>query len=323
MNVEMHEITDLDSFKKMESEIDTLVNDCTGKLLYVTFDYLISWLTSIGAGRQFRILVMYKEKNLIAMCPLIDNTFIGAGLWGMIDVPCREENKREVLPLLINYLLAKKSYNHLEFGPLVSDSTTVAISENYLLSKNVRFTKIQVDGNPYINTTVGLETYKQTLTKKCITQDIERCQRRLSEKGQLSLHCLNNKEEITFHLTNYFEIYLKQWPVNRFKKNSGFKNLYIDFAYRALSKGFLAFTVLLLDDKPLAYHYGFLHKKSLYWFTPTYDIDWKKFSPGKILMWKIIEDCFNKKNEFDFQNGMESYKMQWTKTYRNRIILKF
>ncbi|MBP7841145.1 GNAT family N-acetyltransferase [Patescibacteria group bacterium] len=43
-------------------------------------------------------------------------------------------------------------------------------------------------------------------------------------------------------------------------------------------------------------------KKIRYYFTPTYDIDYVKYSPGKILLQHIIKDSFDKGYEFDFMN---------------------
>ena len=46
---------------------------------------------------------------------------------------------------------------------------------------------------------------------------------------------------------------------------------------------------------------------------PAYDYKYKKLSVGKLLLTKLLENCFkNEFNSFDFTTGKEKYKQEWS-----------
>ncbi len=78
------------------------------------------------------------------------------------------------------------------------------------------------------------------------------------------------------------------------------------------SKGVLHISALTLNNQIIATHWGAVYKKRFYHIMPAHDKDWSKYSPGKILLQKLIEwCCANKLYCFDFTCGGEEYKTYW------------
>ena len=332
-------ITSIDEFSALECEYDTLLAQCSGKLLYVSFDYLVSWLTTIGAERPFTILVLRDREKLLGVCPLISQstaeqrlwgvrttTFPGAGLWGYADFVCSEDKKASVLPMFLNELLSGGCGDFVELGPFVANSSSARIVQQFLAAKGVSFTSQPQDGAIFIDTAMGFEEYEKALAgRKSVTSDIARCARRLDELGHVSVMRVPDRvsrDEFARYLGEFFALYMKQWPENRFNKNPMFKDLYLEFGYRASQKGFLDFSFLLLNERPIACHFGFVHNNSLYYFTPTFDVEYRRYSPGKILLRRLIERCFEEHLEFDFLNAIDSYKLEWSSTIRERVMFQ-
>jgi hypothetical protein len=305
----------------------------------MTSDYLISWLTTVGYGRKFKILVLRDGDELMGVCPLVDGSsegshqrgiatmgFAGEGLWGYADFICREDKKKAIVSRFMDELLSGKHTDVLHLGPFIAGSSTARILEEYLISNNISYTIVTSEGAPFIETAPGIENFKKSLAgRTTVTLDVGRRMRRLAELGTISMCRVQDqasRHELKEHLTTFLDFYMKQWPENRFKLNPAFTDLYLEFGYRASQKGFLDFSFLRLNEKPIAYHFGFIHNKCLYWFTPTYDVDFKSYSPGKVLLWKLIENCFENSLEFDFLNAMEPYKLQWTKSFHERLFLR-
>ena len=111
----------------------------------------------------------------------------------------------------------------------------------------------------------------------------------------------------------------------RFIEGLPWKDFYFSFAQSCLentdSPYILDFTSLTLDGRMLAAHFGFIASDRLYYFTPTYDIEFAKYSPGKVLLNWLIERAFEKKIIFDFQNDMEPYKLQYANGVASRYVL--
>jgi hypothetical protein len=74
----------------------------------------------------------------------------------------------------------------------------------------------------------------------------------------------------------------------------------------------LNFCRICLNDKVIAYHFGFEYNSKLYWYKPTFDIEYSKYSLGKLLIkWTMMYAIDKNYKEFDFLIGEEPYKFQW------------
>ena len=57
----------------------------------------------------------------------------------------------------------------------------------------------------------------------------------------------------------------------------------------------------------MSYYYNY--KKTFLYIFPAYDIEFKKYSPGNILLFKLLEFCKNSNlSYFDLTIGYENYK---------------
>ncbi len=90
-----------------------------------------------------------------------------------------------------------------------------------------------------------------------------------------------------------------------------------------LETGLIHFSVLKCGDDPIHWHYGFLHNNRLHYYKPTYDVSWSNYSPGKVHVAYLIEECIkNRIRYFDFLFGDESYKYNWVPTDEKLYCLK-
>jgi len=73
---------------------------------------------------------------------------------------------------------------------------------------------------------------------------------------------------------------------------------------------------LFVGDTVVATHVGILDVDKLYYLMPAHEGgDWEKFSPGRLLLEKLMEWSIQKKLKvFDFTVGVEQYKKVWCDT---------
>jgi CelD/BcsL family acetyltransferase involved in cellulose biosynthesis len=77
------------------------------------------------------------------------------------------------------------------------------------------------------------------------------------------------------------------------------------------------FCALFLDDRPIAFHFGFISRNRLLWYKPSFDIRVAKGSPGVTLACNLIR--FAQENslaELDFTIGDEPFKSRFCSEYR-------
>jgi CelD/BcsL family acetyltransferase involved in cellulose biosynthesis len=72
-------------------------------------------------------------------------------------------------------------------------------------------------------------------------------------------------------------------------------------------------SALLLDDRILASHWGYILGRRFYYLLPGYEAgEWARYGPGNILNECLLQWCFSNGIEtFDFGIGDETYKSYW------------
>lgn len=94
------------------------------------------------------------------------------------------------------------------------------------------------------------------------------------------------------------------------------KDLYTDVD-KFLEELFLNTDMVLLsrlslskDDRTVAYDFSYMDSNKVVWLSiSSYDLDYRDISPGKVLLYMLINKSFeNKFKKFDFGRGAEGYK---------------
>jgi CelD/BcsL family acetyltransferase involved in cellulose biosynthesis len=96
-----------------------------------------------------------------------------------------------------------------------------------------------------------------------------------------------------------------------------------DLARRFSDSGVVTLTILTVNDKPVAWNYGFQFGGSWFWYQPTFDTGWQNFSPGYCLLAKIIiEACdADGMRVVDLGLGDEGYKERFGNTARRTLYV--
>lgn len=159
-------------------------------------------------------------------------------------------------------------------------------------------------------------------------KSIKQAEKKLSKFGKVILKQSASLYDMNQWLEYLFAQHIRHW-VTETGKSIFMKEENKDF-YRKLlqdmcNKGWLRFSLLLLDDKPIATHLGFLYDGLYYYYKPTFDDSYKEFSPGNVLLKRMIEDSVDEDvKEFNFGRGGEAYKKRFTnQSTRNRSFILY
>lgn len=147
--------------------------------------------------------------------------------------------------------------------------------------------------------------------------------------NKFSYKKINKKELIFFHSDEILEynkyintiLDLKKLQFNQnifFKKNDNFLRFFYNKLSNIESNHLKIYLSILKtqDGHELSYNFGILYKNYFYYLIPAYTDNLKKISPGKLLLYKILNWCFdNNVNILDFGQGDEEYKSKLTDKY--------
>ena len=131
---------------------------------------------------------------------------------------------------------------------------------------------------------------KEFEVKKNELDNIKYQTNRLKKLGKLEFKIMNENENFTkivnFIINNKSEQYKRTNAWNLFQIDSH-RNFFRLIHIKLKQNIFIA--SLSLDNEIIAAHSGFVYNNRLYYLFPAYDYTYNKYSPGKILLKKLIE----------------------------------
>ena len=148
--------------------------------------------------------------------------------------------------------------------------------------------------------------------------DVRRRLRRLAEKGNVTLWVARPVDAevavIEFH-EHFVPAYNTIWdshPAGNMLRQPGLAAFLTRIVSEGVQGGWGHFVSLRVNDRPIAWHLGLYDHEALYWWVPTYDQSWEHFSPGKVLLAKLIEYGIAAQwSQIHFLTGGHPYKLAW------------
>ncbi|VAW73238.1 Glycosyl transferase, group 1 [hydrothermal vent metagenome] len=155
----------------------------------------------------------------------------------------------------------------------------------------------------------GNEKHTERLLKKYSTR---RAEKQFSRQGEISFTVFRSREQAAPYWKAFFTQHIDRCgSVNRGSSfiQPAFRRFARELFEQTLEEHTVHFSVLELNGKPIAFHYGFISENRLVWYKPCFDTKIKKGSPGLLLIKRLIEHCVdNKLQELDFTIGAEAFK---------------
>jgi CelD/BcsL family acetyltransferase involved in cellulose biosynthesis len=185
------------------------------------------------------------------------------------------------------------------------------------------------DVSPYLDLE-GMHSLDDVLSRcrRSHRGDVCRQIRRLNKKGNVSIRVFGCDEvgPALLELRRFFRAYDHQWAPHgdhMFQTALG-RSFLAGLLRDLLPTGFLHFSVLMCHERPIHWHMGFLFRNRLYFYKLTYDRQWANYSPGKVHIALLIDECIRKGvRYFDFLYGGESYKFSWAPTVNKLYRLEW
>lgn len=218
--------------------------------------------------------------------------------------------RESVLKVLLDFMHRHMRCDVFLVGQLHEDSKTYLHLLETLPSNKV--ITIRRPALPYICAQNGDFESFFVGRKKSTLSDSRRCERRLTEFGKLELFVASGMEPLDKLVRELCLLSKNKFGDRHIHKiDTGWIDFFVDLANSFVSNGLVEFSALTLDSRIIASHLGFTSKGRRYYYLPAYDPEFKKYSPSKVLLAKLIEKTFTEKGIFCFGPGDFSYKEDW------------
>ncbi len=317
-------------FKIRESFTDDLNNEWShlSKLnnpsLFQTLNWQSLWCEIIQSQLKestLLIISIYYNKKVIGILPFEKKKKFKIKILNLTGYPFADycdclldlnflKSKNNIKIEIQKFIFNLKDIDLLIFDKINRESHFYFLFDNHKFHRKV-----------YSSYHILKSNNQDDLIPKKFNSDTNRQIKRLNLLGKLSFKIaidIREKEKVFEFFCKHKQNQLidsKSW---NYLNNKTYKN----FLQKLFISNDSHLSYLVLDDKIISAHLGYIIGKKLFYLFPCYDREYSKFSPGNILLIKLIENFFKNDGQIlDFTIGNEDYKLRLSNT-KNEIFYK-
>lgn len=292
--------------------------------LFQSYDFVTSWFACAGAASHaVPAVAVYCENNVI--CGIVPCCIITKEGWrflawlggffvvdygGVLFDPAASISIESFMDASFRLLREKTAFHLCYLNNVRHDSPEYPyLAQHYRMFRH--------DMAPYVVLRGTFDNYLESLKqfRKKQKSDTLRQIKRLSSLGQLEFCLVSGSDtKAAALLEAFFEQKRRRFRdsgVHGVLLMPGYEEFYRD---QAIHNDTVHLSCLMLDGKIIATHLGYRYRGRFYYLMPSYDQHYGAYSPGRVLAYFLIQDCFARGVEvFDFSIGNEEYKYEWTK----------
>ncbi len=298
--------------------------------VFQTYEWFSSWWKVFGAQNTLFLVKAYSSGELCAIAPLMISRADGVRTLRFVG-----DEKADYCDFLI------RGQKELSLKRIFDELTARRDAWDVILLRNIPEASSTKDILKNLNAGSGLNIIARQIVcpalvirgheeEAAITLRKETFRRRHNyfiKRGALEFRNIMDQAEALGCLDAFFDQH-----VNR-RSAVGERSLFADPCNRdfyacltksMLAKGWLLFSVLEFNGKKIAFHFGFDYGSKVIWYKPSFDIEFHRHSPGKVLLRYLIKYAIeNGRDEFDFTLGDEEFKRRFANRIRRNFQLEF
>jgi CelD/BcsL family acetyltransferase involved in cellulose biosynthesis len=301
------------------------------KSIFLTWQWLSSWWEAFREGADLYAFAVERDNDLIGIAPLVlrrhDGVrtveFLGMGSSDYADFIASEDDKPDVIRAVFDALMKRRDrWDRIRLRYLPEKSSTAKLLSGIVLPPSWEFRREVEAVCPALSVEAS-PSFAEACTRK---KSLVRHARYFERLGPLEFYHAMDVDEILDRLPDFYE----QHRDRRFL--AGDQSLFDDPRHRRfyermipalIEAGTLRFSVLRWKDEILAYHLGFLHDGTFTWYKPTFNVDYAKYSPGEVLLQKLLESALAENVRlFDFTVGDEAFKERFANVKNANLAIE-
>ena len=287
--------------------------------IFSSYVWSFNYWKNIHRGKKLNIIIIKNNLGeIVGIFPLVRKQYL---FWTVFEFISNVDSDK-------NDILIKPGYEDSSFNLLrnffernffiLKNLTKESIFYNSIIRLGNKQKSYIRKGNisPYIDINFNWDDFKKNIKKKLIN-DSNRQWRKLSEIGLLKIEKATKKSEIKLLidcLDNFKnDRAYKSLIAKNILSKRGMKKFLNDISEQFLKTNNLSLIALKMSNSVLAVHLAFYHNNQYLYYLPSFNSEYKKYSPGRLLLEKSIEYAIDRKfKKFDFLNGNESYKYNYS-----------
>lgn len=322
----------LDEVPVTPLEWNQLVSQSETNTVFQTYEWFQCWWKVFGAQNHLLLIIVYHNQELVGIAPLMIlggypkrvMKFVGDGKADYCDFIISRE-KKAILSIIMKHIFSiSHQWDSIVLTNIPGYSLTAEVL--YEVSSHYRYGNKFLSRIVNICPTLVIQGNQEEIIRLINRPTLKRRYNYFKNNGDLKFINISNPEHAQKYLEVFFQQHIKRWNfrgASSLFNDQDNRNFYYELTRSLLDKQWLLFSVLEYDGVPIAFHYGFDYNSKLIWYKPSFDIDYFRRSPGKVLLRFLIDYTLeNNKSEFDFTIGDELFKNEFANQKRNNLQIK-
>ncbi len=315
---EIKVINSLEELSGYKEEWKKILTESKNTNPFLEYDWIENWCNFFGKGHSLFIIVMRIQDRIVGFCPFMildrrfyqEITFIGFPEASYMDFIIISEKRDTCIKASLNFIQNLKGSFILHLHGIHEEAYSDKVLMDYFnQSKGDFFVRsfeapvIQIDGD--------FTSYIKKRSKYSSIKTLIRSRSKLEDTANVTYKKLSNSE-----FDDIIQLYEKRWK-KKYDASNFLKRKHQDFFRTIANDTNMSFRVVVyglkLGDRLIAFIFGFLCNGTYYLYRISHDSDFSVYGPGKIILMKLLEDCFQSNiMVIDLGLGYARYKSEWT-----------
>lgn len=297
--------------------------------VFQTYQWHRSWLATYGRLYEPSFVTVSDGTSITGVAPLIvEDTaargrvvrFVGDGRADYCDLLAA--GNVSTVAAMVRELCARKDWDILDLKNIPSESASAGVLQ--AVCQEAGYSVLVHDH--LVCPTLLLHGHEPEASRILNKPSLRRRQNYFERLGCLSFRTLSAASDIEPQLDAFFEQHIARWSASRtpslFLVQAN-RDFYYELTRQLDGTSWLAFSLVELDGRPIAMHYGFDYNDTLFWYKPSFDPAFAAHSPGLVLVRHLIRRAMEDgRRELDFTIGDESFKRRFTNLVRKTVRIR-
>ena len=294
--------------------------------VFQTYQWHRSWWHSYGSRYEPLFITVSDGHHTKGIAPLcVEETaagkrvvrFVGDGRADYCDLLAADD--ANTVAAMVKGLRNYHDWDVVDLDRIPAQSPTVAMLTS--LCEQAGFSVMLHD--QFICPTLLVRGHEHEARRILDKPSLRRRQNYFERIGQLGFKDLTSASDIEPYLDAFFEQHTARWrqtSTPSLFREAANRAFYRDLMARLDGTGWLLFSMIEFDDRPIAFHYGFDYNENLIWYKPSFDPAFAARSPGLVLVRHLIRRALEDgRRELDFTIGDEPFKQRFTNVVRKTV----
>jgi CelD/BcsL family acetyltransferase involved in cellulose biosynthesis len=334
-------VADLQTMKASKDVWNRLAASMPVPSIFCTWEWIYTWWEHFGKSYDPVLLFVYKGSELKAILPLAAQMTVSRNGWKAgrilsycssaelypdhLDIISSEQDADHCIDAIVHYLSQKKiPWDACHLDQLVEGGslTEWCRKRQMLEDLHLHSTMERASVANYITLKGTFEDFVNSFDKKQ-RYNLRSRKKKLEEQG--FHYKTSDSSPINESLNTLFELHRKR------AQQKGIKSTFCEKAifefhksliHRIDKNGWVSLRFIGNEKEIIAASYNFVYEGRVFSYQKGMDAKWERYGPGKAIVYDAIQESFfNGLKEYNFLQGGEEYKSDWTNENRNLFTL--